>query len=423
MSTHTPIATQTLGSAAASVTFSSIPQGYTDLVMIINMQSSYTGDQGNGARLQFNGDTGSNYSDTNLRGNGSSATSYRISNNTYIQLGLLPSSGGGTPAGTLGTGIANIQNYSNSTTYKTVLGRTNSTYASAEASAGLWRNTAPITSITYFGDGNILSGSTFSIYGIAAGATGAKATGGNIVTSDGTYVYHAFTSSGTFTPTAALTADILMVAGGGGGGYYYGAGGGAGGLQQLTTQSLTTSAYTIGIGAGGASTNAYPGNGANGVNTTFTGQTDSVGGGGGGGTSSGQQAGANGGSGGGGGGPAAGAAGGTGVSGQGFAGIGGSGAGGIQGAGGGAGGVATLGQGGIGATSALINSMGAATGKGQLSGGNYYFAGGGSATGGLGGGGDSTTFNGAANTGGGCGGDGGSTKNGGSGIVIIRYAL
>jgi hypothetical protein len=167
-STYTPVATQTLASAAASVTFSSIPQGYTDLVMIINMQSSYTGDSGNGARLQFNGDTGSNYSYTFIRGNGSTAASYRDTSTTYTQIGLLPSSGGGTPAGAFGTGIANIQNYSNSTTYKTVLGRTNSTYASVEASVGLWRNTAPITSITYFGDGNILAGSTFTLYGIAA---------------------------------------------------------------------------------------------------------------------------------------------------------------------------------------------------------------------------------------------------------------
>jgi hypothetical protein len=166
-STYEPIATYTVPSAQSSYTFTSIPQTYTDLVLIINMQSSYTGDSGNGARLQFNGDTGNNYSDTNLRGNGSSASSYRLSNN-YIQLGLLPSSGGGTPAGTLGIGIANIQNYSNSTTYKTVLGRTNNSFAFVEASVGVWRNTAPITSITYFGDGNILAGSTFTLYGIKA---------------------------------------------------------------------------------------------------------------------------------------------------------------------------------------------------------------------------------------------------------------
>ena len=75
------------GAGAATIDFTSIPGTYTDLVLIVNMQSSYTGDAGNGARIQFNGDTGNNYSDTNLRGTGSSAISYRLSNSAYIQTG------------------------------------------------------------------------------------------------------------------------------------------------------------------------------------------------------------------------------------------------------------------------------------------------------------------------------------------------
>lgn len=167
-STYDKLATYTVSSAESSVTFSSISQSYTDLVFVINMQSSYTGDSGNGARFRFNGDSGTNYSYIVARGNGSTTSSFRSSNDTYIQIGLLPSSGGGTPAGTFGNGIAHILNYSNSTTYKTVLGRTNSTYAAVEASTNTWRNTAPITSIVYFGDGNILAGSTFTLYGIKA---------------------------------------------------------------------------------------------------------------------------------------------------------------------------------------------------------------------------------------------------------------
>lgn len=166
--TYTPIATTTLTGNANSYTFSSIPGTYTDLVLVVNMQSSYTGDAGNGARIQFNGDTGSNYSDTNMRGTGGTQFSYRVSNSSYIQAGLLPSSGGGTPAGTLGVGIINIQNYANTTNNKIVLCRTNSLYASVEASVGLWRNTAAITSVKYFGDGDILSGSSLTLYGIAS---------------------------------------------------------------------------------------------------------------------------------------------------------------------------------------------------------------------------------------------------------------
>jgi hypothetical protein len=83
MSTYTPIATQTLGSAAASVTFSSIPQGYTDLILVINYATSAS--TGN-ALLRFNSDTGSNYSETALIGNGTTATSDRESSVTTIPI-------------------------------------------------------------------------------------------------------------------------------------------------------------------------------------------------------------------------------------------------------------------------------------------------------------------------------------------------
>ena len=59
MSTYTPIATQTLGSAAASVTFSSIPQGYTDLVLVDNVKSA-SGAGDSELDVRFNGDSGSN---------------------------------------------------------------------------------------------------------------------------------------------------------------------------------------------------------------------------------------------------------------------------------------------------------------------------------------------------------------------------
>ena len=72
MSTYTPIARQTLGSAAASVTFSSIPQGYTDLVLVMNLGAA-TSDY---VQIVLNSDTANTlYSGTYLLGNGSSASS------------------------------------------------------------------------------------------------------------------------------------------------------------------------------------------------------------------------------------------------------------------------------------------------------------------------------------------------------------
>ena len=66
--------------------------------------------------------------------------------------------------------MVSINNYSNATTYKTVLWRDNSnTYVAAQA--GLWRSTSAITSITLSTNSsatNFASGSTFSLYGILA---------------------------------------------------------------------------------------------------------------------------------------------------------------------------------------------------------------------------------------------------------------
>ena len=72
-STMTPIATNTLVSATNSITFSSIPQGYTDLILIHSNISGTTQQ----LRLTFNGDSGSNYSTTELYGTGSAVSHAR----------------------------------------------------------------------------------------------------------------------------------------------------------------------------------------------------------------------------------------------------------------------------------------------------------------------------------------------------------
>ena len=88
------------------------------------------------------------------------------------------------------------------------------------------------------------------IIGIIASAkrAGAKATGGTITT-DGTYWFHTFTSSGTFTPTQSLTADMVVVAGGGGGG---GGGRGASGSTAGSGGGVGIFGFS-GAGFGGAS--------------------------------------------------------------------------------------------------------------------------------------------------------------------------
>jgi hypothetical protein len=154
-STYEPIATTTVsGSSTTAVTFSSIPSTYTDLVLIANATASSAGQ---GMNLTFNGDTGSNYSSTRLYGSGSSD---RQTSGTFINFAL-----GSFDAGQLV--LANIQNYSNSTTNKTMLLRQNTASAFVGALVGLWRNTAAINAITIqISGGNYVAGSTFTLYGV-----------------------------------------------------------------------------------------------------------------------------------------------------------------------------------------------------------------------------------------------------------------
>ena len=160
--TYTPIFTTTLSSTASSVTFSSIPSTYTDLILIASPVQS-----ADYISLQFNGDTGTSYSITTVNGQGATAVSNRQTSVAKLRTGwyAYPSSS------SLGNyiGIASIMNYANTTTYKTVLSRANNSAAGTEAIVGLWRSSAAITSMTVLSEtGNIAIGSTFSLYGITA---------------------------------------------------------------------------------------------------------------------------------------------------------------------------------------------------------------------------------------------------------------
>jgi hypothetical protein len=163
--TYEPIATNTLGSATNSVTFSSISQAYTDLILVCTGKNS-TGYDGIDIRVG-NGslDTGSNYSQTMLNGNGTNAQSSRDSSATSMtNMGI-------TSASVVQTSIYQFMNYSNTTTYKTVLGRSNVTDFRVAAIVGLWRSTSAINTISLRSDNgsyNFTVGSTFTLWGIKA---------------------------------------------------------------------------------------------------------------------------------------------------------------------------------------------------------------------------------------------------------------
>lgn len=443
MATNTYVALDkvTVGTATPSITFTSINQGYTDLVVVASAKSSLT--TTTQVQLTFNSDTTTNYSWTRLLGDGSAASSARASTQSYIEVGYIAGNTG-SPSPDLFT--LNIQNYSNATTYKTFLSRWGSMNAANQyvaAVVGLWRKTPEaITSLTLTAtSANFAVGSTFSLYGISTvGDASPKATGGDVY-SDATYWYHAFPMSANFIPNQTITADILVIAGGGGSGRATG-GGGAGGVQYLATQSLTAQNYSVTIGAGGAGQNDV--NGLKGTNSVFgslvTANAGGVGsrvnitnsnGGSGGGVAIGNTPGN--------------ASAGTGGTFYGNAGAAGNPTNGGYGGGGGTGAAGGQNTGGNGTTA--FSSWLSATGFGVNVSGTYYIAGGGggqqnspvpnpAVAGGLGGGGasgDRTSGTATAGTaglvssgsgagGGGIGASDGIGANGGSGVVIVRYA-
>jgi hypothetical protein len=158
-----------LGSAAASVEFTSISGSFTDLLIVARAQHTLTNHTT--FQMTFNSDTGSNYSVTRLYGNGSSASSDRFSSQTSIDAGYMPPDTGG-----IGTFFVNIMSYANTNVFTTVLGSWE-TQAGTSGNqyvvrqVGLWRSTNAITSVKFVPEsvGNtIASGSTFSLYGIKA---------------------------------------------------------------------------------------------------------------------------------------------------------------------------------------------------------------------------------------------------------------
>ncbi len=161
--TYDKIATTTLTTSTATVTFSAISGSYTDLVLVCNIAQAAGN---NGLRVRYNSDNASNYSYTTLNGNGTTASSARGTSETEL---VIANTSGST---TLELAIiANIFNYSNTTTYKTSIGRGNRASSNVDATVGLWRSTSAITSITLalgasFPTNNFASGSTFTLYGI-----------------------------------------------------------------------------------------------------------------------------------------------------------------------------------------------------------------------------------------------------------------
>lgn len=155
--TYNSISSSVLSSTASTFTFSSIPQTYTDLVLIITGKDTTAL---NGFNIQFNGDTATNYSRILVGGNASAGVSSLVANDNAIGAGLAGTS--------TSANIINIFNYSSTTVRKSVLARCASVTSNlVRLVGGAWRSTAAITSITITAStANYAAGTTFSLYGI-----------------------------------------------------------------------------------------------------------------------------------------------------------------------------------------------------------------------------------------------------------------
>lgn len=162
--TYEPIATTTLGTEAANITFSSISSAYTDLRLVFVGIKPATGNTS--AQVQLNSDTGANYSWTNMNGNGTTAASSKGTSDSSIPLVLFSAITTTNPQ----MGTMDLMSYSGST-YKTVLVNEASDKNGSGVVArtvGLWRSTSAINSIKIY-DGssrNFGIGTTATLYGI-----------------------------------------------------------------------------------------------------------------------------------------------------------------------------------------------------------------------------------------------------------------
>jgi hypothetical protein len=161
--TYEPIATYTASGSPTTYTFSSIPATYTDLILIGNLG---TADTSTNIQIRVNSDTASNYSQTELSGNGTTAASRRQTSVTNFQLDYTAY-----PDNNFNFNfIVQLMNYANTTTYKTFIKRVNNSTWGTDAGVGLWRSTSAINSITIFATAgrSFNTGSTLTLYGIAA---------------------------------------------------------------------------------------------------------------------------------------------------------------------------------------------------------------------------------------------------------------
>jgi hypothetical protein len=245
----------TLNANASSITFSNIPQNYTDLKIVASARSTQAAAATN-MRMTLNGSS-SGYNERVLYGDSVGASSYSNSSVTLFTIGLC--SAASSTSNTFGSIEISIPNYTSSNnkslSSKYVAENNSSAQNTAYIGqlAGLWANTSAINSISFtLASGNYAAGSTFYLYGITHVPI---IRGGEVSVRDG-FKYHTFRSTASLQVIEPGNVELAVQGGGGAGsggisGVNYGAAG-AGGNNYSGRARVPVGTLTVTVGSGGA---------------------------------------------------------------------------------------------------------------------------------------------------------------------------
>ena len=168
--TYTLISSNVLTGSAASVTFSSIPSTYTDLVLKVSARSTRVANSNN-LDLRINADSSALYSYTYIYGSGSSAASSRSSADTSVFVSTMNAAN--STSNTFTSAEIYIPSYTVSQNKPFgsfgAFENNSATVNEIDANAHLYRSTSAITSLTLYsglGSFNFDTGSSFYLYGI-----------------------------------------------------------------------------------------------------------------------------------------------------------------------------------------------------------------------------------------------------------------
>lgn len=153
--TYDSIATHTFSGSTNTLTFSSIPQTFTDLVFVCQMTAANNTE----LRIRYNGDTANNYSRFVVEyANTSTSTFYQGPHSAFYMLVRTD----------LTTNILHVMDYANTSYYTESLARFNNVNAVVGFQVMAWKQNAAVSSVTFYTDdgSNFGSGGTISLYGI-----------------------------------------------------------------------------------------------------------------------------------------------------------------------------------------------------------------------------------------------------------------